>query len=267
MKRWILPFLMVLAACSREPEQPLGNAPNEAAPPAPAAPAENRVAVPMPDQRSPEAAVAVLTAYFGAIAEERYADAYRLWSDEVRASGMNAAEFAASFASFADYRGQIGAPGRMEGAAGSSYIDIPVRVTGRLKSGERFKQTGTMTLRRVNDVPGATAEQLQWRIYKADLKPRSIAGDFRFAGRWAASAGNCAGRAWQLTATSITAPGGKACSFSKVTQAPGGYDIAASCTAGGPAKDERIRLRYAESARALLVESRTLGDVGLTRCG
>ena len=267
MKR-IVPILIILTACSRQEEGADDSvAPTETGTPEAVAPVENVVAVPVPDQRSPQAAVAVLTAYFDAIADQRYAGAYRLWSDGGRASGMSAAAFAASFASFADYRGQIGAPGRMEGAAGSSYIDIPVEITGQLKSGGRFKQTGTMTLRRVNDVPGATPEQLQWRIYKADLTPSEIAPPFRFAGRWGTNPANCASRAWILTATSLKTTAGAVCSFSKVTEVPGGYDIAASCTAGGPARDERIRLRYAESARALLVESRTLGDVGLTRCG
>jgi hypothetical protein len=265
MKR-LIPLLL-LASCSRETAQPTNTLQNEAAPPVPAPPAENVVAVRVPDQRSPEAAVAVLRAYFDAIADRRYADAYRLWSDSARASGSDEAAFAAGFAKFGEYRGTTGTPGRMEGAAGSSYIDIPVEITGRLKSGERFKQTGTMTLRRANDVPGATPEQLQWRIYKADLTPSDIAAPFRFAGRWAPNQANCASRAWALTARSLKAPAGAVCSFSRVTGVPGGYDITASCMAGGPAKEERISLRYAESAKALLLQSRTLGDVGLTRCG
>lgn len=265
MKRLML--LLLLAACSREAEQPTSNLQNDAAPPAPVPAAENIVAVPVPDRRSPEAAFAVLRGYFSAIADRRYTDAYRSWSDSGRATGMSEAQFAAGFAKFGEYRGTAGAPGRMEGAAGSSYIDIPVEITGRLKSGERFRQTGTMTLRRVNDVPGATPEQLQWHIYKADLTPSDIAPPFRFAGLWATNQANCAARAWTLTATSLKAPGGTVCSFSKVSEVPGGYDIAASCMAGGPAKDERLSLRYAESARALLLGSRTLGDVGLTRCG
>jgi hypothetical protein len=47
---------------------------------------------------------------------------------------------------------------------------------------------------------------------------------------------------------------------------PGGYDVSASCTAEEPPRDELLKLRFAESARALLVESRVIGDAGLVRC-
>ena len=60
----------------------------------------------------------------------------------------------------------------MEGAAGSSYVDIPFRLYGRLKDGKPFNQVGTVTLRRVNDVPGSTEEQRSWRIYKIEMQPR-----------------------------------------------------------------------------------------------
>ena len=60
-------------------------------------------------------------------------------------------------------------PGDPEGAAGSSYVDIPVQLDGRLKDGKEFHSLGSMTLRRVNDVDGSTAEQRKWHIYKADF--------------------------------------------------------------------------------------------------
>jgi hypothetical protein len=55
----------------------------------------------------------------------------------------------------------------MEGAAGSSYVDYPVQLYGRLKDGKEFNLRGTMTLRRVNDVPGSTEQQRKCHIYKA----------------------------------------------------------------------------------------------------
>ena len=68
------------------------------------------------------------------------------------------------------YRAEIGAPGPIEGAAGSLYVEIPVVIYGRLANGKEFHQSGRAILRRVNDVPGATAEQLRWRISWIDLK-------------------------------------------------------------------------------------------------
>ncbi|MEO6093859.1 MAG: hypothetical protein ABIT04_01115 [Novosphingobium sp.] len=55
--------------------------------------------------------------------------------------------------------------GKIEGAAGSLYYEVPV--TLRFVAGP--PQTGTLTLRRVNDVPGASAEQLAWRIERSTI--------------------------------------------------------------------------------------------------
>lgn len=58
-------------------------------------------------------------------------------------------------------------PGRVEGAAGSLYYEVPTTITGS----EGGKLTGTTVLRRVNDVPGATAEQLRWHIVSFEVAP------------------------------------------------------------------------------------------------
>jgi len=255
-------LLALLAACAPGGEEAVNLETNDEAAGPREAQVENRIAAPVPDQRSPEAAAQVLKDYFRLLAEKKFSEAHRLWTTE---SELSDGAFAGSFETYREYRGTITGPGRMEGAAGSSYIDLPVEVTGRVKSGERFKQTGTFTLRRVNDVPGATPEQLQWRIHKTDLKPRSVAMAFRFVGRWATDVQRCASP-WRFTATSLKTPAGSVCSFSKVTEVPGGYDIAASCTAEGPPTDDRLRLRFAESAGALLFESSTIADAGLVRC-
>ena len=89
---------------------------------------------------------------------------------------------------------------------------------------------------------------------------------YRFTGRWATEESNCATRAWVFTASSLKTPAGSVCSFSRVREVPGGYDVAASCTAEGRPEDDTLRLRFAESARALLFESRTIADAGLVRC-
>lgn len=49
--------------------------------------------------------------------------------------------------------------GDQEGAAGSIYYTAPVTIV----DGPR-RMAGIVTLRRVNDVPGATAEQLRWHL-------------------------------------------------------------------------------------------------------
>ena len=61
--------------------------------------------------------------------------------------------------------------GEMEGAAGSSYYTVPTTVTGTLADGTKAVLKGDVVLRRVNDVDGATPEQLTWHIEQVNLKP------------------------------------------------------------------------------------------------
>lgn len=54
--------------------------------------------------------------------------------------------------------------GAMEGAAGSSYYTAPVVVTGADRDGRPVRIAGNAVVRRVNDVPGASAAQLRWHF-------------------------------------------------------------------------------------------------------
>ena len=111
----------------------------------------------------------MLQTYFALIEQGKYTEAYKLWSDGGKATGETAGQFAKSFEAYREIHANIGGPGDMEGAAGSSYVDYPVQLYGRNKDGKEFNSRGTMTLRRVNDVPGSTAEQRSWHIYKSDF--------------------------------------------------------------------------------------------------
>lgn len=124
------------------------------------------------DPKSAQGAGQVLQLFGGLLEQRKFAEARRLWSDQGRASGQSEAEFIAAYDRYSEIHSEVGAPGAMEGAAGSSYVDIPFRLYGKLKDGKPFNQVGTVTLRRVNDVPGSTEEQRSWRIYKIDLQPR-----------------------------------------------------------------------------------------------
>lgn len=89
----------------------------------------------------------------------------------------------------------------------------------------------------------------------------------RFIGKWAADQQSCESAAWQFTETTLRTPAGSACSFNRVTEVPGGYDIQATCTAEAPPTSDTLKLRFAESAEALLFESDTIADAGLVFCG
>jgi hypothetical protein len=137
----------------------------------------------LPDDRNPvseapfaptsaQGAANLVQTYYALLESGRYRDAWKLWSGAGEASGMSREAFAASFARYAEYHAQIGAPGEIEGAAGSLYVEVPVIVYGRMKSGEAVHMSGPVTLRRVNDVPGSTAEQRKWHITASGVRPR-----------------------------------------------------------------------------------------------
>jgi hypothetical protein len=186
-------FLAIALACSscggkqsedaREAASPVENLPAEA--PA-ATPDTIKPGEPggLPDDRTPvvegpidpksaQGAGQVLQRFGGSLEQRHFAEAYRLWSDGGHASGMTGTQFIASYDKYAEIHSEVGAPGPLEGAAGSAYVDIPFRLYGKSKSGEPFNLVGPITLRRVNDVPGSTGEQRQWHIYRSEVQPRS----------------------------------------------------------------------------------------------
>ena len=111
----------------------------------------------------------VIARYYAAIDARRYDDAYRLWSQSGKASGKSENEFADGFAQTQAVSVALGDSVRTEGAAGSQFATVPVRVDATLRNGTHQHFVGTYTLRR-SMVDGATAEQRAWRIYSANLK-------------------------------------------------------------------------------------------------
>jgi hypothetical protein len=175
--------VLVLSSCGRQPEQPRHVARETSADAsAPVSPPEPGTPGGLPDDRTPiseapfsptsaQGAGNVLQTYYAFIGEGRYNDAWKLWAQSGAGTGMSAEAFAASFAQYSSYNANIGAPGEIEGAAGSLFVSVPVVIYGRKKSGEEVHQLGEATLRRVNDVPGSTPEQRAWHVFRIDLKP------------------------------------------------------------------------------------------------
>ncbi|HEU4958779.1 MAG TPA: hypothetical protein VFT56_00080 [Sphingomonas sp.] len=97
--------------------------------------------------------------------------------------------------------------------------------------------------------------------------PAATGAQPRYIGRWAATRQLCEGGAWRFYATHLETAGEVSCTFGKVDTVPGGYDIHATCTAEAPPAPDTIKLRFAESAQAMLVDSKTFKSVGLTYCG
>jgi hypothetical protein len=120
--------------------------------------------------RTPAQARAVVERYYAALDRGAYRTAYALWDRGGQASGQSYADFVRGFARTARTRVVAGAPYDQEGAVGSSFITVPVRVYATLKSGAAQRFVGSYTLRRVNDVPGSTAAQRSWHLASAKLR-------------------------------------------------------------------------------------------------
>ena len=182
MRRINLLGILLLAACSGQPESPEANLPviageeqpasnaAPAEPPAPPQPSSANIVSEAPfSETSAQGAANVVQTYYALIEAGRYADAHKLWGS---ASDLADATFAEQFSRFREYHAEVLAPGDIEGAAGSLYVDVPVRTYGVTAKGEKFEEPAVVTLRRVNDVPGSTAEQRRWHIMKIDSPPK-----------------------------------------------------------------------------------------------
>jgi hypothetical protein len=157
--------LLLLAGCGRqEGGAPTGGNGTRTGVPATIAP---RDSISRADSVSAARAVAWIQDYYRAINEHRYRDAYAHWERGGLASGKGFDEFRKGFEETERVEATVvGATGRIEGAAGSRYIEVPVRIAARTRGGDRQEYSGLYRLR-LSVVDGATTEQRSWRIYSA----------------------------------------------------------------------------------------------------
>jgi hypothetical protein len=108
-------------------------------------------------------AVAVVRGYYAALAAHDTARAHAYWVQGTRppATPENEEDTVSLSA-------DVGAPGRLDAAAGSRYLRLPVTVTRTLRDGSTTRTTAVVTLRR-SMVDGATPEQRAWRIAFVDV--------------------------------------------------------------------------------------------------
>lgn len=160
----LLPLAM-LAACGGEAPAPDATdtaAANSAATAAPADP------LAIPGKLRPQVAdfpalqsrscMDVVGFYSDALAAGEYDNAALAWADPV----IDGARLQALFNGYGRPALQWDEPTE-EGAAGSLYCTITGTLTDAANPGTA-PRTGTLTLRRVNDVDGASAQQLRWTI-------------------------------------------------------------------------------------------------------
>lgn len=162
--------VLLLAACDKPADAPtagasadavsgasgavLGEAPGSDASGAPASVASSLDTGALNERRDPER---LLRYYVSAIRVGDWTSGARAWGLDAQ---MTPAKLEAEFGGKAGPKLAVG-KGDMEGAAGSLYYEAPLVVD--FGDGRPSKR-GTIVLRRVNDVPGASEEQLNWRI-------------------------------------------------------------------------------------------------------
>jgi len=122
---------------------------------------------PAPKQ-TPEGAVEVIRAHYEAINARRFQDAYNNWDDGGKASGKTFVAFLNGYAQTDHVEVTTGPPSAIEGAAGSRYITVPVRITSRKRGGAQEEYAGSYTLR-FSVVTGAKPAQRTWHIYSAKI--------------------------------------------------------------------------------------------------
>ena len=123
---------------------------------------------PAPDSKA--AAVAVVTTYYSALDAGDYDTAWLQWGENGPPK-QTPDGFRAGFAHTRATRVTIGTVGDAEGAAGSIYLTVPVTVEATFDTGASQRFGGDYELRRVNNVDGASADQLRWHITSAKLRP------------------------------------------------------------------------------------------------
>jgi hypothetical protein len=154
-------LLLCLASCGgAEPEAPAPKPKARVA--APAAPAPEPV--PAAVQAASGDARAMLRRYYDHIEAGRYAEAWAMRGG--KAEGSEA--FARNFAAYQSYRVTVGEPSQPVSAGGWSFVEVPVMITGTLKTGKGFGSAGSISLRRAAGAPGASAAQKEWHIYTGD---------------------------------------------------------------------------------------------------
>ena len=181
IRRAILIGALALASCSKPaPEQAETNALASSAAQAAAvassavlaeasasaSPASAKTAAPVPaapsESRDPGK---VVIAWAKAMTLKQWDAACLYWGDHGARSGLTQQQFAAKWGKLKNPEFELHS-GTTEGAAGSSYYTAPIV----LIDGKRHVR-GEIVLRRVNDVDGASAEQLRWHIESLTAAP------------------------------------------------------------------------------------------------
>jgi hypothetical protein len=167
-----------LAGCDRAPTSSQADvrtapsvkpplAPEDAAPTPSLPPARIAGELPGPTDRDPTHALA----YWRAAMEARdWTAARAVFGEFGGQSGLSEKAFAAAWSKYRIVDVTVG-QGEQDAGAGSAFYEVPVTITGLTTDNKPYHLAGSLSLRRVNDVDGATPEQLRWHIERSTLRP------------------------------------------------------------------------------------------------
>jgi hypothetical protein len=103
----------------------------------------------------------MLRRYYGLIEAGDYAGAWAMRSGD--RAGLE--RFSANFRSYDRYHASVGQPSEPVESGGWAYVEVPVMITGRIRGGEPFASSGSVSLRRATSARGARAREREWHIY------------------------------------------------------------------------------------------------------
>ncbi len=164
--------LMLILGCSKQaPERTEATAAPQVSRPPQSRAAPKSSPAPAVDPTSTAAARDLVQTFADRLQARQFDQAYALISRVLPT--WQESEFTGDYSARREIRAAVGEPAAPEGAAGSLYVTVPLFVTGRSGDGRPFRESWTLTLRRVNDVPGSTAEQRRWHIEQIDRRRSS----------------------------------------------------------------------------------------------
>jgi hypothetical protein len=108
--------------------------------------------------------VDLLSSYYDAINLQEYERAYSYWQEPP----LDYASFASGYVETASVQVIVQPPTRIEGAAGSLYVEIPAVLIAQHTDGSVHTFAGCVVTRKSN-LPAATPEEDVWHIYQARL--------------------------------------------------------------------------------------------------
>lgn len=120
---------------------------------------------PLPEAFTSRDCATVAAAYSDALTARDFVLAARAWAEPI-----GSAELATRYEGYGAPSLDVGQAER-SGTAGTLYCELTITLRDD-DDAQRPLRQGTMTLRRVNDVPGASVDQLRWRIIDSTIEER-----------------------------------------------------------------------------------------------